>query len=66
MSNTIDTITLRWSAGPILLSMFVAFMGSYGCITLYEQYRICARSNNSKLASPFVLLLLMVCSVGGK
>jgi NO-binding membrane sensor protein with MHYT domain len=34
-------IDIQWETGIVLLSIYVAFMGSYGCITLYEQYRIC-------------------------
>ena len=29
----------RWNEGIVCLSIFVAFIGSYACISLYEQYR---------------------------
>ena len=32
-------ILVQWEAVNVLLSIFIAFIGSYACITLYEQYR---------------------------
>ena len=77
------TVHLRWDGEIIAESVFVAFIGSYACITLYEQYRyssydiyqalydfhslrrICVRTNQSKLATPIALLVLMALSLGG-
>ena len=33
------SIHVHWEAVNIILSVFIAFIGSYACITLYEQYR---------------------------
>ena len=35
----VPLIRVHWEAANIVLSIFIAFMGSYACITLYEQYR---------------------------
>ena len=34
-----STVHVAWNGAIICLSIFVAFIGSYSCITLYEQYR---------------------------
>jgi NO-binding membrane sensor protein with MHYT domain len=46
-------------------TLTIAFFGSYACITLYEQYRMCSRENKPKILHPIVLLFLMAVSVGG-
>jgi NO-binding membrane sensor protein with MHYT domain len=46
-------------------TLTIAFFGSYACITLYEQYRLCSKVNKPKLMHPYLLLLLMAVSVGG-
>ena len=38
----VQLIRVRWDAVNIVLSVFIAFIGSYACITLYEQYRSAA------------------------
>lgn len=49
----------------VLGTLTIAFFGSYACITLYEQYRLCSKINKPKLMHPYVLLLLMAVSIGG-
>lgn len=48
-----------------MLSIAIAFIGSYGVIILYEQYRLSSKENVSKLFSPATLLLGMGMSLGG-
>jgi NO-binding membrane sensor protein with MHYT domain len=54
-----------WNAGTIILSVGVAFLGSYACITLYEQYRLCTSENKPAVLTPSMLLVMMALSIGG-
>lgn len=55
----------EWNSSRILLSLAVAFVGSYGCITLYEQFRLCSKENVPKILTPTLLTVLMSFSLGG-
>lgn len=55
----------EWDPLIILLSIAVAFVGAYGGITLYEQFRLCSKENKLKLLNPELLLKLMAVSLGG-
>ena len=54
-----------WNGQIILLSLAIAFVGSYGAITLYEQYRLCSKENRPKILNPPTLILLMAFAIGG-
>jgi NO-binding membrane sensor protein with MHYT domain len=49
----------------IFVTYCVAFVGSYACIVLGEQYRLCNKHNRPKILRSPVILLLMTLSLGG-
>lgn len=55
----------NWNPKVVFLSISVAFVGSYGALTLYEQYRLCSRENKPKMLSPPMLMIMMSFSLGG-
>lgn len=60
-----NNLEISWDGAIICLSIAIAFIGSYGVITLYEQYRLCSKENKPKILTPSLLLVLMACCVGG-
>ena len=54
-----------WDGKIVLLSVSIAFVGSYGAITLYEQYRLCSKENAPKILNPSFLIILMAIALGG-
>ena len=58
-------LTKEVYAIPILLSIGIAFLGSYATVTVYEQFRLSSKINRSKVFnSSFLLVLTSVC-LGG-
>jgi NO-binding membrane sensor protein with MHYT domain len=60
-----EDFKVSWNAATIVLSVGVSFLGSYACITLYEQYRLCTRESKPQVLTPNMLLVMMALSVGG-
>jgi hypothetical protein len=55
---------MQWDGSVVALSIWIAFVGSYCTITLYEQFRLVSKENIPKLFSPNVILALMAFSLG--
>ena len=50
---------------PVLLSMGIAFLGSYATVTIYEQFRLSSKINRSKISNSSFLLVLTAVCLGG-
>lgn len=50
---------------PVILSIGIAFMGSYATVTMYEQFRLCSKTNRPKLLGPNALLFFTALCLGG-
>jgi NO-binding membrane sensor protein with MHYT domain len=49
----------------IFVTLSIAFVGSYACIVLGEQYRLCSKRQQAKILQPPLSLLLMALALGG-
>ena len=58
-------VDMKVNGGIVCLSIFVAFVGAYTTINLYDQYRLMSKENRPKMLTPGLALFLMACSLGG-
>ena len=58
-------LTKEIYAIPILLSIGIAFLGSYATVTTYEQFRLSSKVNKSKVFNSSFLLVLTAVCLGG-
>ena len=58
-------LTKQVSVIPILLSIGIAFLGSYATISVYEQFRLSSKTNRPKILGTASLLLLDAVCLGG-
>ena len=49
----------------VIISLTIAFFGSYAGINIYEQFRLCTKDNKSKFMPKSALLVLIACCIGG-